>query len=71
MSTGANRATGAFIVVDAATNATAGAGVIIERRATPELYESALHGHVSRNVTRQASKVAAADRARACLSSSR
>jgi len=59
-----NRAAGAFIVVDAATNATAGAGMIIERRATSESYGSAPHGHVSRNVTRQASKVAAADRAR-------
>ena len=38
--------------------------MIIERRITSESYESALHGHVSRNVTRQASKVAAADRAR-------
>jgi hypothetical protein len=34
-------------------------------KAIPESYESALHGHISRNVTRQASKVAAADRARA------
>ena len=38
--------------------------MIIERRITSESYESALHGHVSRNVMRQASKVAAADRAR-------
>lgn len=52
------------MVVDAATNVTADAGMTIERNATPESHESALHGHVSRNVTRQASKVAATDRAR-------
>ena len=36
----------------------------VERKGTPEPSESALHEPVSRNVTRQASKVAAADRAR-------
>lgn len=38
--------------------------MIIERRIPPEAYKSAVDGHVSRNVMRQASKVAASDRAR-------
>ena len=36
----------------------------IGRKATLQSYESELDGHVSRNVTRQASKVSSADRAR-------
>jgi bifunctional enzyme CysN/CysC len=59
-----NRGTGAFIVIDPASNATAGAGMIIERKATRGEYDLTIDGHVSRNVSRQASKVAAEDRAR-------
>ena len=40
------------------------ASMIIGRKAASEQYESALHRHVSPNVTRQASKVSATDRAR-------
>ena len=42
----------------------AGAGMTIGRKATLQSCESELGGHVSRNVTRQASKVSATDRAR-------
>ena len=46
------------------TNATAGAGKIIERKASPEHVDDMADAHVSRNVTRQRSPVAAAERAR-------
>ncbi|MFO1322743.1 MAG: sulfate adenylyltransferase subunit CysN [Burkholderiales bacterium] len=58
-----NRATGSFILIDAATNATAGAGMIIERKATAERIEDDADQRVSRNVTRQRSKVEPAERA--------
>ena len=48
----------------AMTNESYSLPVLRRLEAGPESHESALHGHVSRNVTRQASKVAAADRAR-------
>ncbi len=51
-----------ILLAPGVVDATADAGMT---KAIPESYESALHGHISRNVTRQASKVAAADRARA------
>jgi bifunctional enzyme CysN/CysC len=59
-----NRDTGSFIVIDPATNATAGAGMIIERKASPELMDDEADEHVSRNVFRQRSRVAAAERMR-------
>ena len=59
-----NRGTGAFILIDPASNATAGAGMIIERKATRGEYDVAADGQVSRNVSRQVGKVAAEDRAR-------
>jgi len=58
-----NRATGAFIVIDEMTNATVACGMIIERKAAGAEYDVATDGHVSRNVTRQSSQVAVADRA--------
>ena len=59
---GKNRATGSFILIDPETNATAGAGMIIERKASPE---RAVAGEsVSTNVFRQQSKVEPAERAR-------
>jgi bifunctional enzyme CysN/CysC len=57
-----NRATGAFILVDPETNATAGAGMIIERKASPG--HAAAGESVSANVFRQQSKVLPAERAR-------
>ena len=58
-----NRATGSFIIVDPETNATAGAGMIIERKASPELMDDEADEHVSRNVFRQRSRVEPAERA--------
>jgi bifunctional enzyme CysN/CysC len=58
-----NRSTGSFIVIDPATNATVGAGIIIERKATAEELDIAADAHVSRNVTRQPSRVKAEERA--------
>src|SRR5262249_34705042 len=58
-----NRATGSFIVIDPATSATAGAGMIIERKTSAEELDIAADAHVSRNVSRQPSRVAASERA--------
>ncbi len=58
-----NRATGGFILIDSDTNATAGAGMIIERKASPDPYDADAGEHVSRNVFRQPSPVAPAERA--------
>ncbi|MEO8754983.1 MAG: sulfate adenylyltransferase subunit CysN, partial [Casimicrobiaceae bacterium] len=51
-----NRATGGFILIDPVTNATAGAGMIIERKSWPELLDEDADEHVSRNVVRQRSR---------------
>ena len=59
---GKNRATGSFILIDPETNATAGAGMIIERKASPE--RTVAGESVSTNVFRQQSKVEPAERAR-------
>ena len=59
-----NRATGSFILIDPDTNATCGAGMIIERKASPEHPDDEADAHVSRDVFRQRSRVAAAERAR-------
>jgi len=59
-----NRATGALILIDPATNATAGAAMIIERKASPEVADVDADAHVSRNVFRQRSRVEADERAR-------
>jgi bifunctional enzyme CysN/CysC len=58
-----NRGTGSFIVVDPETNATAGAGMIIERKAAPEAVDADADERVSRNVTVQRGRVADGDRA--------
>ena len=59
-----NRATGGFILIDPTTNATAGAAMIIERKASPEIMDEEADEHVSRNVFRQRSRVDATERAR-------
>jgi bifunctional enzyme CysN/CysC len=59
-----NRATGAFIVVDPATNATVACGMIIERKAAGPGHDTAVEAPAARNLTRQSSHVAAADRAK-------
>ncbi|MEO8508491.1 MAG: sulfate adenylyltransferase subunit CysN [Betaproteobacteria bacterium] len=59
-----NRSTGSFILIDPDTNATAGAGMIIERKASPERVDADSDEHVSRNVFRQRSRVEPAERAR-------
>ena len=60
-----NRATGGFILIDPVTNATVGAGMIIERKACAgAACDDDADEHVSRNVVRQRSKVAPAERAR-------
>ena len=63
---GKNRATGSFILIDPETNATAGAGMIIERKASLDARSVALRAdqRVDSNVFRQLSKVDAAERAR-------
>jgi bifunctional enzyme CysN/CysC len=63
---GKNRATGSFILIDPETNATAGAGMIIERKASPDARtaDAEAGSDVERNVFRQRSKVEAAERAR-------
>jgi bifunctional enzyme CysN/CysC len=63
---GKNRATGSFILIDPETNATAGAGMIIERKASPDARaaDAEADQHVERNVFRQRGKVEAAERAR-------
>jgi len=58
-----NRATGAFILIDPVTNATAGAAMIIERKASPEIADDEADAHLSRNVFRQRSRVESAERA--------
>jgi bifunctional enzyme CysN/CysC len=58
-----NRSTGSFILIDPLTNATAGAGMIIERKASPDVADDTADAHVSRNVFRQRSGVAAPERA--------
>jgi bifunctional enzyme CysN/CysC len=59
-----NRGTGAFIVIDPETNATAGAGMIIERKASAESIDGATDERVSRNVSLQRGRVTQAERAR-------
>jgi bifunctional enzyme CysN/CysC len=59
-----NRATGSFILIEPATNATAGAGMIIDRRAAPGPADVARGEQVSTNVFLQASRVEPAERAR-------
>ena len=59
-----NRATGAFVLIDPATNATAGAGMAIDRRASPGPADVADGAQVATNVFRHASRVDAAERAR-------
>jgi bifunctional enzyme CysN/CysC len=58
-----NRTTGGFILIDPDTNATAGAAMIIERKASPEIVDADADEHVSRNVFRQRGRVEAAERA--------
>ncbi len=58
-----NRGTGSFIVIDPETNATAGAGMIIERKASAEALDAGTDVRVSRNVTVQRGRVTDVDRA--------
>ena len=55
-----NRATGSFIVIDPASNATIGAGMIVVRRSA---HDRASETPASRHITHEASAVSAADRA--------
>jgi bifunctional enzyme CysN/CysC len=59
-----NRNTGNFIVIDAVTNATVGAGMIIERKSAVDGVRDGADHHVSQNVSRQLGNVHAQDRAR-------
>jgi bifunctional enzyme CysN/CysC len=58
-----NRAMGSFILIDPLTNATVGAGMVIERLAAPA-FRAAAREPVSQNVAWQAGKVSASDRTR-------
>ncbi len=58
-----NRSTGSFILIDPDTNVTAAAGMIIERKSSPEIADADADAHVSRNVFRQRSRVEAEERA--------
>jgi len=58
-----NRGTGSFIVIDPETNATAGAGMIVERKASAEAIDVATDDRVSRNVTVQHGRVGERERA--------
>ncbi|MFO1413413.1 MAG: sulfate adenylyltransferase subunit CysN [Burkholderiales bacterium] len=57
-----NRATGSFIVIDPESNATAGAGMLIERKSAASA-DAATGERVSRNVSVQRGRVTDADRA--------
>jgi bifunctional enzyme CysN/CysC len=59
-----NHVTGSFIMVDPESNATVGAGMIIERRSAHEIAEVEREATVSRDITWEAGKVRVDERAR-------